>query len=190
LRQEIIGKKRAGETGNDHDLLQAGQTAAHAGRRHFADVRRRQHAGRADAGTGGKARQNHHQREVAAPAAIALTMKRIAAATITRRRPHRSADPSGHERTECTTRQQRADGDAQPSRAQIKRAAQPLLSAVDDPAVVAEHEAADGGHADDGGHHGQVDRCVAIIVQSDSPPAHMPRADCNYLFFDVQTGIE
>ena len=36
----------------------------------------------------------------------------------------------------------------------VEGAAQSVLRAVDDATVVAEHEAADGGHADDGGHQG------------------------------------
>src|SRR4029077_6250759 len=47
----------------------------------------------------------------------------------------------------------------------MKCAPQPLLRAVDDATVIAEHEAADGGHADDGGDQRQVGIRVAILDQ-------------------------
>ena len=64
---------------------------------------------------------------------------------------------------------ERAHRDAEPCFTQIECRTQSVLGAVDDAAVIAEHEATNGGDADDGGDQRQVGGCIAINVQIDSP---------------------
>ena len=78
-------------------------------------------------------------------------MNSNAAATMTRRRPQTSA--SRPARNAPTAQPGSSALTVMPSHASLKPKVllQSFLRAVDDAAVVAEHEAADGGDADDGG---------------------------------------
>src|SRR3546814_6995823 len=63
----------------------------------------------------------------------------------------------GQERADGGANQNGADIDADAQLAQVEGAFQPLLRAVDDAAVITEHETADGRDGDDGGDEGHID---------------------------------
>ena len=115
MRQEIIGEERAGESGDDHDLLHAREAAAHARRRHFADVGGRQDArGAQPRRRRRSAPRSSSAQSAAAPEASALKMNKrgrhehhAPAAQAIRRTP-------GDERADRAARQQGADRDAEP----------------------------------------------------------------------------
>ena len=68
----------------------------------------------------------------APPASSALTRNSTAASIITLRRPIRSASRPGAERARSTSRQDRADIDADPELAEREGGFETLLRAVDD----------------------------------------------------------
>src|SRR3546814_17115249 len=66
----------------------------------------------------------------------------------------------GQERADGGANQNGADIDADAQLAQVEGAFQPLLRAVDDAAVITEHETADGRDGDDGGDERSEERRV------------------------------
>ncbi len=161
--QEIVREERAGEAGDDHDLLHAREPPAQMRRRDLTDVGRGEHAGGADAHAGREARDDHHQRRAGG------TGRQRAGDEQQRRDQQHVAptpdigQPAGAVGTERASGQQRAHGDAESAWRQAERAAQSILRAVDDSAVVAEHEAADGRDTDDCGDQRQIDPGIGLV---------------------------
>jgi hypothetical protein len=109
VRQRIVRDECAGQAGDDHDLLQAGHPPADACWSDFADVDRRQHAGRADADAAEEPREDEDRRRVGGPGAERTNEEQHC-----RNQHHAAASdpvgqPPGGERAERAAEQDRAD---------------------------------------------------------------------------------
>ena len=171
-RQREVGDERAGQAGDDHDLLHARQPAADRGRRHLGDVDRREHAGRADAQAADDAREDED-----APSCRAAPAQQRADQEQHRGDHHHAApadqvgQPPGGEGADRAADQDRADVEADAQPAEVERASSPFCVPLMTPEVIAEHEAADRRHRDD---RGDEARCSTRVRATCCLPSRPP----------------
>ena len=156
-RQGVVGHEGPGQTKDDHDLLDAGKATADGGRRDLGNVGRGQDAGGTDAEPAYEAGQDEVDGGVgrAGP-------KRADQEGHGRQQHHpATADQVGQpprdEGTDGAAQQNGGDVHPRTERRQIERGFQPVLGAVDDARVIAEHEAAERGHGDDQDYEPKID---------------------------------
>ncbi|CAB5370605.1 unnamed protein product [Rhizophagus irregularis] len=173
-REREIGDERAGQAGDDHHLLHARQAPADRRRGHFGDVHWRNHAGGTDAKATDDARDDEQDRAAGTACEQRADQEQHGgphhhrAAAIGIRQTPRA------EGTDRRADQDRADIDADAELAQFERGLQPLLGAVDNARIIAEHEAADRRHHDDRGNETYIDPLQVRLRQRCHCPSSAP----------------
>ena len=149
LGDQPVDHERAGEADDDHDLLDRCEPTTHGRRGDLADVDRREHTGRADPEAADEASQDELEGIGGCPRTKRADDEDDRGSDHHVPAPIDVGGPPGGECPDGATKQHRGDVHAEHEIVELEGFAKALLGAVDDPAVVTEHEAADSRHGDD-----------------------------------------
>jgi hypothetical protein len=153
-----VRDERAGQAGDDHDLLHARQAAADRGWRDFGNVDRRDDTSRTDAKAADDPCENEDFRARRSTGEQRAEQEKRSGEHHDVAATDRVGHPPGAERTDSRADQDRPDIDPDSEPTETERRLQALLRAVDHTRIIAEHEAADRRHRDDRGDEAMIDR--------------------------------
>lgn len=158
--QQIVGQERDGEPADDGDLLHRGQAAAVPRWRHFGDVGRRDHTRRSHRKAAHHPRDDEHGRGRRRTCADRRQQEQHCRDDQHVAAPQAVGQTAGAEGTDRAAQQHRCDLEPLHPLAGFEGLVQPVLGAVDHPAVEPEQESANRRHHAD--HYNQAGVLAAL----------------------------